>query len=240
MCPRRVLAWAGWGGVTAVTVRGATGSRHALASLAWLARSQPPQPSPPAGQDRCLVVIVPLLREQRLIASTVTAMTQLAAGWGHASVVLATTEREHADRQIARARLPHLALAVSRGQPTSRFLGVFPQDRLDALAVCAGRPAAYCLQAVRQEFGRLEPTPEMAAQLAARDDWPVPVRHYHLPDRGGTMASQVNHAAAAELARLTADGIDPVRIWLALYNADSRPAARTLPALAGLLDACPD
>ena len=50
--------------------------------------------------------IVPLLREQRLITSIATCMTRLAAWWGSASVVLVTTEREHADRQAARTRLP--------------------------------------------------------------------------------------------------------------------------------------
>jgi len=178
-------------------MRGISGSRHVLTSLAWLTRSQPP----PAGASggRYLVLIVPLLREQRLITSIATCMTRLAAWWGSASVVLVTTEREHADRQVACTRLPDLALALSCGRPTSSFAGVLPQDRLDGLAVHAGQPTARCLEAAQAEFGALESTPAMAARLAQRGDWPVPVRHYHLPDAQGTMADQVNHAAAGEL-----------------------------------------
>lgn len=211
-----------------------------LASLAWLTRGQSPQPSADSASDRYLVLIVPLLREQRLITSTVTCMTQLAAWWGHASVVLATTEREHADRQQARTRLPDLAFALSCGRPTGGFLGVLPQDRLDGLAAHAGQPADRCLEAVRAEFAALESTPEMAARLAARNDWPVPVRHYHLPDPHGSMADQVNHAVAGELGRLTAADVGPAQIWLAVYNADSEPSPATLPAVASLLGDHPD
>lgn len=233
------MACAGWTGVAAVAMRGVSGSRHVLTSLAWLTRSQPPPPMV-AGGGQHLVLIVPLLREQRLITSIATCMTRLAAWWGSASVVLVTTEREHADHQAACTRLPDLALALSCGRPTGSFAGVLPQDRLDGLAVHAGQPAARCLKAVRAEFGALESTPAIAAQLAARSDWPVPVRHCHLPDPRGTMADQVNHAAASELDRLTRAGINPAQVWLAVYNADSEPSPATLPALAGLLDAHPD
>lgn len=188
-----------------------------------------------------MVLIVPLLREQRLITSTVICMTQAAARWPHASVAVVTTEREHVDRHLARMRLPGLASALSRSRSAQRFRSVLPQDRLDALAAAvAGKPAAQCLDAVGAEFSALESTPDIAARLAARGDWPVPVRHYHLPDPAGTMARQVNHAAAAELARLGAARIDPSRVWLAIYNADSRPGPQTLSAAAGLLDVHPD
>jgi len=230
------MAWAGWAGVSALALRGVSGSRHVFASLAWLTRSQPP---PADGGGQHLVLIVPLLREQRLITSVTARMTRLAAWWGSASVVLVTTEREHADRQAAWTRLPDLAAALSCGLPASGYVGVLPGDRLDALAAHAREPAARCLEAVRGEFEALESTPVMAARLAARSDWPVPVRHYHFPDPRGTMADQVNHAAAGELGRLTRAGIDSARVWLAVYNADSEPSPATLPSLAGLLDADP-
>jgi hypothetical protein len=49
------------------------------------------------------------------------------------------------------------------------------------------------------------------------------------------MVDQVNFAAAAELAQLTAAGVATDRAWIALHNADSRPPAATLPALAAVL-----
>jgi hypothetical protein len=242
MSTRHALACASWAGVAAVTLRGISGSCHMYSSLAWLARHQEPGPSTDAGDGemRRLVVIVPLLREQRLIASTVSRMTEFAHGWPHASVVLVTTEREHADLQLATARLPCLAVALSRRRPVAGFRGVLPQDQLDALTAHAGQPLARCLEAVQAAFDALEPTPAMAARLAGHDGWPVPVRHHHLPDPAGIMAGQVNYAARAELARLSAAGIDPARVWIAVYNADSQPAAATLPAVTRLLGAYPD
>ena len=112
--------------------------------------------------------------------------------------------------------------------------------RLDALAGWAGRPAAECLAAARAEFDTMETTPALAARLACSYGGQAPVRHYHLPDPGGVMADQVNYAAHAELDRLSAAGIAPERVWLAVYNADSSPHPQTLVRVAGLLTARPD
>jgi len=54
------------------------------------------------------------------------------------------------------------------------------------------------------------------------------------------MADQVNYAAHGELDRLSAAGIAPERVWLAVYNADSSPDLQTLAKVAGLLTARPD
>lgn len=51
------------------------------------------------------------------------------------------------------------------------------------------------------------------------------------------MVDQVNFAACAELARLTEDGVDPQRVWVAVYNADSRPSPATLDCVTRLADA---
>jgi Glycosyl transferase family group 2 len=240
MSTRRALARAGWAGVAAVTLRGITGSRQVFSSLAWLSRDQQPGQSPDGGQGRHLVVIVPLLREQRLIADTVCRMTDFASGWLDASVALVTTEREHADRRAAALRLPSIAGALSRGRSVAGVRAVLPRDRLEALTAHAGQSADHCLRAVQAAFEALESTPDMAARLAGDGGWPVRVRHYHLPDPAGIMAGQVNYAARAELRRLGRAGIDPTRVWLAVYNADSQPSPATLPAVARLLDMHPD
>jgi Glycosyl transferase family group 2 len=236
---RHAVTCAGWAGVAAVTIRGITGTRHTLASLAWLSRSQP-APGPAAATDSHIIIIMPLLREQQLIAATLTCMTQLAAGWPHASVAVVTTEREYADREAAAGRLHDLSLALSCGRPLSSFRDVLPGHLLQELSGYAGHPPARCLEHVRAAFSQLEPTPAIAGRLAARGGWPVPVRAYHLPDPAGTMADQVNYAAAAELALCRESAVDPARTWLAIYNADSVPSPATLPALAGLLAGQPD
>lgn len=235
-----MAAAAGWAGTIAVALRGITGTRGLLSSLAWLSSGHHPGPQPPARPGPCFVLILPLLREQQMIASTTGWLAGLDPSWGQSSVALVTTEREHAERLCAREQLPRLAAALSRRRPVTRFLGVLPQDRLDKLTHWAGRPVAECLAAVRAEFAALDTTPALAARLASGHQGQMPVRHYHLPDPAGSMAGQVNHAARAELSRLRAAGRDPGQVWLAVYNADSRPGPATLAAVAAHLATHPD
>ena len=132
----------GWMAAGSVMLRGVTGTRNVVSSLAWLMAGQP---SPACADQETsgphFVLIVPMLREQGLISGATARFSGLAASWGEASVAIVTTEREHAERRLARDRLPPLVEALSRGRTVGRFLGVLPQDRLDALASWAGRPA---------------------------------------------------------------------------------------------------
>jgi hypothetical protein len=53
------------------------------------------------------------------------------------------------------------------------------------------------------------------------------------------MVDQVNFAARAQLTRLAEEGTDPQRVWVAVYNADSRPDPATLDSVARLAEALP-
>ncbi|MGH3785603.1 MAG: hypothetical protein ACRDRG_03430 [Pseudonocardiaceae bacterium] len=81
-------------------------------------------------------------------------------------------------------------------------------------------------------------TIDMARALAADDPAGV-MRHLHYPDADGAMVHQLNFAARSELARLAEDGVDARRVWVAVYNADSRPPPATLDVLADLAGGAP-
>ncbi len=177
-----------WTATAAVAVRGVSGAVNTLSTLAWL------QTERGVGENRgepFIVLILPLLREQQILADTVGYFSCLAKHYGQTVVVLVTTEREHHEPDPARATDPL-------------------------------RPS----------------TIDMARTLAA--DAPAGVvRHLHYPDADGVMVHQVNFAAYAELARLAADGVNSQQVWVAVYNADSRPHPATLDVVADLAGDAP-
>lgn len=166
----------------AVTVRGVTGTANTLSSLRWLRAAAPVDRTVPDAAQH-VVVIVPLLREQRVLADTVEVFTKLAKRHDRAVVVLVTTEREYHEPDPARLADPFA--------PTS----------IDLARTLTG---------------------EAPVGL---------VRHLHYPDPTGVMVDQVNYAARVELARLADEGLDPQRVWVGVYNADSRPNPTTLDLL---------
>ncbi|MGC4885684.1 glycosyltransferase [Micromonospora sp. DT227] len=182
-----------------------------------------------------MLLILPMLREQTLIAPTVDHFTALAQSWGPAAtLVLTTTEREHHDRQVAAARLGELAAALQRRRTVAflsrRFADVLPTALLRQLADASGDQAADYRSRVESAFQELPSTPELAAKLAAASAGRA--RHHHHPDPSAVMVHQINHAVDAELRRLAAEGVAPETVWIGVYNADSRPHPQTLTALA--------
>ncbi len=174
-----------WAAATAVAVRGVSGAVNTLSSLAWLRNAGTGQAVADNSGQPFIVLILPLLREQRILAETVGYFTDLATQHGQASVVLVTTERER-----------HASGPVQAADP-------WPS------------------------------TIDMARMLTAEASTGV-MRHLHYADVAGVMVHQVNFAAHTELARLAEDGIDPQQVWVAVYNADSRPHPATLDAVAHL------
>ncbi|MBL6280165.1 hypothetical protein JMF97_28785 [Micromonospora fiedleri] len=226
-----------WAATAAVAVRGITGAAQTAASLRWLRRHRPAADATAADKanhGRHVLLILPMLREQTVIAPTVDYFTALAQSWGSATIVLATTEREHHDRHGAAGRLGELAAALRRRRTVAylsrRFAGVLPADLLGQLAEASGDPTVDYRSRVEAAFQELPSTPELAAKLAADSNGRV--RHHHHPDAGAVMVHQINHAGDAELRRLASAGVAPEAVWIGVYNADSRPHPDTLDALA--------
>lgn len=231
MNERSALAAVCWAGAAAVAVRGADGSVRVAQSLRWLRRR--PTALAAGERRRQLLLIVPVLREQRLVRETTRYLLELADRWGPATVVLASTGRELSDREKARQRLPQLAASLRRRRTpawlAARFAGLLPADQLHHLAAESGQSGMDYLAGVSAAFDAVPTTPELAEAIAAGDGRVV---HHHVPDPGAAMVHQINAAVAAELRRLGGEGAKPDEVWIAVYNADSRPHPQTVEALA--------
>lgn len=231
---RRVVTGICWAAAATVAIRGVSASYHTAASLRWLRYHQAAQPE---ATQRHVLLVLPLLREQRLISDTTARLAEMAEKWGNATVVLVTTEREHTNRAAAATRLDALAACLRRKRSsaylTAQYARVLPASDLCWLADQSGDRARDYPQLLRELFGTTPSTPTLAARLAA--DSGGRVRHHHVADPQAGMVQQINTAVAAELHRLTTDGITPDDVWIGVYNADSRPHPDTLSALA----ACP-
>ncbi|MEV6927112.1 hypothetical protein AB0M46_21770 [Dactylosporangium sp. NPDC051485] len=237
MTARSMTAAVCWAAAGAVAMRGVGGTLAAARTVRWLTRHRPTPDRAlgnPAAERPHVLLILPMLREQTTIAQTCTYFARLAAAWGPATVVLATTEREHHDRARARARLPQLAGFLARArqqqQVTSRFAGVLPPDILSRLADLSGRADIDVRTVVEQEFAQTPTTVELAEKIAG--DSGGTIRHHHHPDPGSVMVDQIALAVASELGRLTEQGAAADRVWIGIYNADSRPHPDSLTALA--------
>ena len=228
------LRAATWTAATILALRGASGTMNAAASLRWLRAGRDDSP---AGQDVRFTVVVPLLREQSLIGNLAARLTALAGTHPGTRVALVTTQAEHAARERDAQRAAELASALAAGmrpgQIVSRFLGLLPAPTLEALAVSArGQDHARCVELAGAALAAHRPTPELAAGLAAGSDV---ITHYHYPRPDGGMVQQLNYAIRAETGRVRAAGDSLERLFLVIYNADSRPHPATLRAAAALI-----
>ena len=98
-----------------------------------------------SGEDNPLIVILlPVLREQRLIADTLNAFTTLHYPLHRLRVLVITTEQELAQKQEAKKRLPSLAHDITTQRLSTsllleKYLGVFPEDGLMKIVAQASR-----------------------------------------------------------------------------------------------------
>lgn len=229
----RALRAACWIAASVLAARGVSGTVNAASSLRWLRRELPAE----AGAGPRFVLVVPLLREQALIAPLVQSLASLAATHPGTSIALATTEAENAARLLDADRATSLVGALAAGvRPTrivARFLGLLPAAELEALARQArGLDPQRCAELVAAALAANRPTPELAADYARRAGT---VRHWHYPEPDGGMVQQLNYAIRGETERALADGAGLDELYFVIYNADSRPHPGTLRAAAALI-----
>lgn len=230
----RVVRAAAWAAATALALRGASGTVNAVSSLRWLRAAAEDRQE---GQDIRFVLVVPLLREQAAIGDLAKTLAALAGTHPGTRVAIVTTEAEYAARERDAQRATGLASAMAAGARTGRivsqFLGLLPVTDLMALAGAArGQDRARCAELVDAALAACRPTPELVAELAASCE---PLAHYHCPGRDSGMVQQLNYAIRAEIGRSRAAGDNLERLFLAVYNADSRPHPGTLRAAAALV-----
>lgn len=181
-----------------------------------------------------IVMVVPMLREQAVAAQAVAALAALPHVPGRAAIIIVTTQRETTARAAARTTLPGL---VEAGPLTAaRLRGLFPAERCAAVADTVNAAAPQTRLAVVQDLFDSEPDTATLVEEALAVTGPLPALHLHQPDVGGRKAGQLNYALE-HLPKVLAplgwdESTDSGETFIAVYDADAVPDARTLPALA--------
>lgn len=219
--------------IVAFLVRAIWAMAAVEASTRWLIGKAGP---PPVAKDSMpwLVVLLPMLREQSVIAEAVAAFAALEYPPDRAAIVIITTAREDAQRQRQRVRLLQLA---ARPKLTPDLLrGVFPAGRCREVAEQVNVTAPARRSAVLAELFDAEPTTaHIAASLAAESPGPLAVHHAHQPAVSGRKAGQLNFALDQLEDLLAPLGWTQAAIedtFIAVYDADAVPDVRTLQAFA--------
>jgi len=210
------------------SVRLTLGSARTVGEVERNARpgtSTPPGPSPFR-----FVLILPMLREDRIVADTCRRFAAAAAAHARLDVVVATSRSETADRDAAQvalrgtpaagqpARWQHEArLAVSREAvpDLENALRAGNQQRVRELLAAYRRPttaeiAAPLVEELNKEIGR------------------PGLYHVSVTDTRGTKAEKINLALAGWRQR---HDVDPATTYVGVYDADSAPDPATFAML---------
>ncbi|MGW4595894.1 hypothetical protein ACWEOA_11360 [Streptomyces sp. NPDC004457] len=188
-------------------------------------------PAHPGGPVPFVVLLVPALREQDLLAETVRAAASLEHPPGLLHVVVITTEREEREKRAASAGLATLATALHEGDSAdaaARLAGIVPSGRAADITRRARRsadPAGTLLA----EIDAVPTTREVAAAILPRiaaEHPGVRIHHLHYAGEGGK-SSQLVHAVERLPGLLPADATASFT-YIGLYDADSQPDRTTL------------
>lgn len=152
-----------------VSVRSLYDLAFFLLSLGWLRKARHLKGS----TEKLFVIIIPVLREQQVLRSTVEWFLRLNYLTSKVNIVLVTTEKEFYEKHVSHEKTDTIQLASSLER-----------------------------------------------------EYPGLIRHLHYPHIDGKMVDQVNYAFTKVLDESSRKNDDDV--FLALYNADSRPHLDTL------------
>jgi cellulose synthase/poly-beta-1,6-N-acetylglucosamine synthase-like glycosyltransferase len=214
-----------------------------LGSLRFLHKQAPNSDDPqPDDQLPFITLLLPVLREQSAIADTLAHFARLDYPKQRLRVVIVTTEREEAERSRCLEQIEAIARMLREGAAPEDVTAQFPG--LGAPSVVTpvlSRMLAADPAALRQALASIPSTWACAAarvdELNASLGEPV-FRRIHYPFTRGVMAHQINYATRY-LFEVVDEGIDPDRLYVGVYNADSRPDPHTLRALAAMYRADP-
>ncbi len=216
-------------GSVLIALRGVQNSGHFLKNVYSFrtAHSQESTPTP----ARHYFLIIPALREQAVLKDTMDYFAKLDFDKRFYTIVIATTNKEAYDHARNRARLPELARDLSHNAPLGKVLaayaGVFDRATLsDIHTTCTGGAENTTLLYLKGRHDSYTSTDQLAHKIANtlnrqahRTDF---VKVIEYPHEHGHMVHQINYVVTVLQAQLKSQD------YIAIYNADSRPARNTL------------
>ncbi|MGK5630568.1 hypothetical protein [Streptomyces sp. URMC 123] len=207
----------------------------------WLGRGGRPA-TRPLEAPPTVVVLLPALREQRLVAETLSFYATVDYP-GRLLPIVVTSEREEAERREREQALVDVFARLGPGctaEQLTRSLSAAlspTAGKAVAGAVLRAEPAdaAERLRVARQALRNLPTTAQVCdrviADLRGREGT-RPCYRLHYPDTVGRKGSQLNHAVARLDTLGLAEPIDPRDTLVAVYDFDAVPHPGTFTAVA--------
>jgi hypothetical protein len=211
-----------------------------IRSLRWLESGQASCRAAEPENAPFITILLPVLREQKLIAETLDLFADLRYPHTRLHISVITTEKEIVQREQAAARLRALARDIASGRLSTsllleRYLGVFAEDTLGQLLIQTRsmRNEEEIYQLLAKKFEQYPSTIDLVKKHVARLNKDADTQlfsHLHYPGIDGNMADQIAYAVRQLRAHPPAPSSEPA--YLAVYNADSRPHLDTLTLVA--------
>lgn len=205
-----------------------------LQSISWL--KQTTYQSIGASVLPEVYIIIPVLREQRVLEQMISHFLALDYPADKFKLIIVTTNKEKFELKKQRRRLGgltnDLAKGLSQSVIVSKYLGIFSLNELKNLCLnFSHHPIDQIAKVVMTQFDNKELTYEQALRLRqgsfARQHHQIKIFNY--PRHSGVMAHQINYAVS-QLPRLSSN----ITRLIGIYNADSIPHQQTLRAVASL------
>lgn len=226
--------------VSTMMLRGIADTLRILYSLHWLNRTNnfAGKRILPSERTPYMAVFIPVLREQRVIRQTMQFFAMLHYPLEKFNVFIITTEKEIAQREQAEKKLAVFARDIASARLSSiqlieKYLGIFSEDVLTDVITEARKLCnqTEILEFLQQTFDAYPTTIDVVKEqvniLNTQLNYPLFV-HVHYPQTVGGANHQYNYAHAQLPLFLSERDISPSDAYVAVYNADSRPALTTL------------
>jgi len=188
-----------------------------------------------------LIVLVPALREQSVLARALKALAQYEYPRSRFAVIVVTTEKEIVEKRERRTDLKPLVDAFNKGCSTKTFArlaeGIFSRSQLEEVKTLLQRVSpTQRVQTLETWYNQLPTTPDLAQQLVSRFNAMQGMETFyclHYPYEEGMKASQLNYAVSQLSVTLQWQyGED--KTYIAVCDADAIPDPRTGRALVQL------
>ena len=185
------------------------------------------------GDNPLIIVLLPVLREQRLITNTLQYFANLRYPLERLHIFIITTEKEVMERQEAKEKLPLLAKDIASKRYfvsflKEKYLGLFSEDVLMKTLLLAQDKGSEkeVLQFLLETFHTYPTTISLVQEHTDRINQQIGVplfTHLHYPDIHGNMNQQLEYALKHLSSYLKPQDLANIPTYLAIYNGDSRP-----------------
>lgn len=223
-------------------LKGLRYSHHIIDSIRFLKLGGKDKKEPKENYSKDLpeiVIVIPVLREQRVIAEAFSIFSKLRYPKNKFRVIIITTKKEVKEKKQSAEKLHILARdimkEISLEKILEKYLGLFPKDKLKEL-VQEGRRIRNqkkIYQFLKTEYNNFPTTIKLVEKLVPKFNnkmgWNC-FYHLHYPRTYGVMSHQLNFAAK-NFKKILKREIKPECIYFGVYNADSAPNLKTLELL---------